>query len=247
METRPGSEAGGPLGAGRTGHDDLERGARWDRITAIAGLLFVLLLIASFFTPETPGRDASAEELAATLADDRSGHQWGLLLDLLSDIAFLVFLAGVWSRLRRAEGLGGMFAGLFAIAGAAFSAALLFSAGVYLTLVQAAETGDQAALPALSQLDYWAGVAGVPSGVAMMIGAAGAILSTRAFPAWLGWFAGLIAVLLVFSLGAVFESDEETILVGIGGFGGFLGFLLWALATSVVLLMRPRHHAQVAA
>jgi hypothetical protein len=32
--------------------------------------------------------------------------------------------------------------------------------------------------------------------------------------------------------------------VGIGGFGGFLLFLIWTLATSVVLLMRSRRHAE---
>ncbi|TFV86682.1 hypothetical protein E4P40_12650 [Blastococcus sp. CT_GayMR20] len=243
METRPGSEAGGPLGAGRTGHGDLERGARWDRITALAGLLFVLLVLASFFTPDTPDFDSSPEELAAALTDERSGHQMSLLLGFLSDIAFVVFLAGLWSRFRRHEGLGDMMAGLFALGGAAFVASIALSSGVYLALVQAAQTADPTTLPTLAVLDYWIFIAGIPAGVAMMIGATGAILGTHAMPAWLGWISGLVGVLWVLSLGAVFETDEETVLVSIGGFGGFLLFMVWVLAASIVLLMRPRRHA----
>ena len=32
-------------------------------------------------------------------------------------------------------------------------------------------------------------------------------------------------------------------LVAIGGFGGFLLLLVWALAASILMLMRPRRHA----
>ncbi|UOY00424.1 hypothetical protein [Blastococcus sp. PRF04-17] len=247
METRPGFETGGPPGTGRTGETSGERRSRWDRITAIAGLLFFLLVVASFFTPDTPEFDIGPDQLASALSEDRTGHQMSLLLGFLSDIAFIVFLAGLWSRFRRHEGEGGMMAGLFAIAGAAFVATILVSGGLYLALVQAAETADPSTLPTLAVLDYWVGLGTVSAGIAMMIGATGAILSTHALPTWLGWLAGAVAVLLVVSLGAVFEGSEEAWFVGIGGFGGFLLFMVWALATSIVLLMRPRHHAAAGA
>jgi hypothetical protein len=248
MEARPGSEAGGPVGAGRPGYvvDD-EHAARWDRIAAAAGLLFIVLIVATFFTPETPEYGSTAEQLAADLTGDRAGHQMSLLLGFLADIAFLVFLAGVWSRFRRHEGTGGMMAGLFAIAGAAFAATILVSEGLYLALVQAAESADASTLPTIATLDYWVGLCVVPVGVAMLIGATGAILGTHALPAWLGYLSGVNAVVLVLGLGAVIESDEETWLVGIGGFGGFLLFLIWVLATSVVLLMRSSHRERAVA
>jgi hypothetical protein len=47
-------------------------------------------------------------------------------------------------------------------------------------------------------------------------------------------------VLLVLSLGAVFETDDESVLAGVGGFGGFLLFIIWALAASVLLLLLLR-------
>ncbi|MFD2090810.1 DUF4386 family protein [Blastococcus deserti] len=237
----------GPAVAGRGAHGGVDTAMRWDRIAAVAGLLYVALIVATFFTPETPDSGASAQELATSLTENRAGHQLSLLLGFLAGIAFLVFLAGLWSRFRRYEGVGGMMAGLFGLAGAAFAATILVSEGLYLTLVQAAETADASVLPTLATLDYWVGIGTVPAGIAMMIGATGAILSTHALPAWLGYLSGLIAVLLMLTLGAVFETDEETVLVAIGGFGGFLLFMVWALATSVMLLTRSTHREHAVA
>ena len=45
------------------------------------------------------------------------------------------------------------------------------------------------------------------------------------------------AAVLSLSLDAVVESNEETVLVGVGGFGGFL-LLVWTLAASIVLFTR---------
>lgn len=244
MEASAGSGMSGP--AVTAGMRD-EAEARWDRIAGAAGIVFVLLVVASFFTPSTPDYPAGADELATALTDDRTGHQWALLLGFLADIAVLLFLAGMWSRFRRHEGSGGMMSGLFAIGSAVFSATILVSEGIYLTLVQAAETADPSTLPTLQALDYWVGICAVPAGVAMMIGATGAVLSTHAFPAWLGYLSGLTGVLLVLSLAGVFESDEETVLVAIGGFGGFLLFLIWSLAASVLLLVRSSRRAEAVA
>lgn len=245
MEARAGSGMNDPAITGRMRDEAVE--ARWDRITAGAGLLFIVLIVASFFTPSTPDYPSTADELAASLTDDRVGHQWSLLLGFLADIAFLVFLAGVWSRFRRHEGTGGMMSGLFAIAGAAFTATILVGEGLYLALVQAADSADPSTLPTLEALDYWVGLCTVPVGVALMIGATGAILSTHALPAWLGYLSGVNAVVLLLGVGGVFESDEETWLVAIGGFGGFLLFLIWTLATSIVLMMRSRSRAEAMA
>jgi hypothetical protein len=72
----------------------------------------------------------------------------------------------------------------------------------------------------------------------MFLGAAAAILTTRALPAWLGWLAGLTGLLLLISVLAVFSDDDEGPL-GLLGFAGFLLFLVWVLAASIVLLLRP--------
>lgn len=242
MEASTGPGTGGPAVAGRRssdGGDAAQQARRWDQIAAIAGIVFIALILASFFTPETPSADSSTETIAADLAADRSAHKVSLLLGFLGDIAFLVFLAGLWSRLRRYEGNGGMFAGLFAIAGAVFVAMIAVSGGLYLALVQAVDDagGDPAVLRTLVVLDNWVGAATVPAGVAMFLGATMAILTTRALPVWLGWLAGVTTLLLVLALGAVFDDSDESVL-GFAGFGGFLLFLVWVLAVSIVLLMK---------
>ncbi|WP_066286666.1 DUF4386 family protein [Arthrobacter sp. B6] len=219
--------------AGVTGRPDV-----W---AAVAGLVFTALVVASFFTPDTPSTDSPAEDIAAQLAGDRTAHQVSLLLGLFADIAFLVFLAGLWSRLRRWEGPAGMFSALVLTAGAAVAALMLVSGGLYMALLQYASGGqpDPVALRALTVLNDWVGGAIVPASIAMFLGAAVAILTTRALPRWLGWLAAATAVLLLISLVGVFQTDTEGSVVDIAGFAGFLLFVIWVLATSVVLLLRP--------
>ena len=243
MGARTGAGAGGPAVAGRRSYDggDADRARMWDLVAAAAGLVFIALIVASFVTPDTPAADGSADQIAAQLDADRAGHQASLLLGFLGDIAFLVFLAGFWSRLRRFEGAAGMFSGLFAIAGAVFVATIAISAGLYLALVQGAETsGDPAVLPTLSVLNDWVGACTVPAGVAMFIGATGAVLTTRALPAWLGWLGAVTGLFLLVSLAGVLDSDLEGGVVEIFGFGGFLLFLVWTLAASLALLFTTR-------
>lgn len=214
---------------------------RPDRWAAVAGLVFIALVVASIFTPDTPSTNSPAEDIAAQLSGDRSAHQLSLLLGFLADIAFLVFLAGLWGRLRRWEGPAGMFAALVLAAGAAMVAVMLVSGGLHMALVQYASGGqpDPAGLPALTVLNEWVGGAIVPAGVAMFLGAAVAILTTGALPRWLGWLAAATALLLLISLAGIFQTTPDGGMIGIVGFGGFLLFLVWILATSVVLLLRP--------
>jgi hypothetical protein len=206
----------------------------------VAGLVFTALVVASFFMPDIPGSDSPAEDIAAQLAADSPAHRLSLLLGFLADVAFLIFLAGLWSRLRREEGPAGMFAALILAAGAAFVTLMLISGGLHLTLVQYASGGqhDPAVLPALTDLNQWVGAAILPPSAAMLLGATLAILTTRALPRWLGWLAAATAALQLIALAGVFQTTIEGV-VAIAALAGFLLFLVWVLATSVVLLLRP--------
>jgi hypothetical protein len=237
MDARANSEPLGPTpGQVRTGVAT----GRPDRWAAVAGLVFTALVLASFFMPDVPTSDSPAEDIGARLAEDSTAHRLSLLLGLLSDVAFLVFLAGLWSRLRRAEGPAGMFAALVLTAGGAFVALMLISGGLHLALVQYASGGqhDPAVLPALADLNQWVGATILAPSVAMFLGATMAILTTRALPPWLGWLAAATAVLQLIALAGVFQATIEGV-VAIAAFAGFLLFLVWVLATSIVLLLRP--------
>jgi len=250
MEARAGSDMGGQAVGGGMLHraDQHARAREWDRIAAIAGLIFIVLFVANFFTPETPMASDPPDEIAATLISDRTGHQWSLLLGFIADIALIVLLAGLWSRLRRSEGPAGILTGLFALASAAFISLILVSEGLYLTLVQNADQIDPSALSALSALDNTVGAAILPAAAAMFLGVAAAIVSTRTLPAWLGWFAALTAVLLVVSMTGVFADPlEEDGFVGIVGFAAFILMVLWFLAASIVLLMRAGREPETVA
>jgi hypothetical protein len=249
MDTSTGSDVGGPVARGTSTGDD-PQGRMWDQEAGVAGLIFIALVVAGFITPATPASDSSPAELAGTLTGELTGHQWSVFLGFLADVAFFVLLVGLWSRLRRYEGPAGMFGALFVVAGTAFTSLVLVSEGLYLALVEAPAAGaDLTALPALAVLDDWVGVADLPAGVAMFLGAAGAILSTRAMPVWLGWLAGLTALLLLVSVADVFETRaDHTGFLGVLGFASFLLVLVWILAASVVLLLRkgrtPAHLAR---
>jgi hypothetical protein len=221
---------------------DAHRAHSWDLITAVAGLAFFVLVVASFFTPETPVAEDGGQAIAAAIAADRTGHQWSLLLSFLADIAFLVFLAGLWSRLRRAEGRGAMFAGLLAIGGAVFAATIMVSEGLYLAMVTgtAEIAEDPAVFTTLAVLNDWVGFAGIPAGAALFLGAAAAIVATHTLPRWLGWAAGLIAVLLIVSLGGVFQEDIDDAGLAWAGFAAFILMMLWTLTVSIVLLLHAR-------
>ncbi|MGY1601852.1 DUF4386 family protein [Geodermatophilus sp. SYSU D00815] len=225
----------------RTGGVEHASARRWDLIAGVAGLVFLVLVIASFFTPSTPTADEGADAIVRAVQEDRTGHQWSLLLGFLSDVAFLFFLAGVWGRLRRAEGLGGLFAGLFAIAAAAFVAVIAVSEGLYLALVQSSVDAEDepSIVRTLVVLDNWVGGAALPAGVAMLLAVAAGVQSTLAFPRWLGWLAALAAVCLLVGFAAVFDDGVETGALGVVGFVGFLLVLVWTVAASVLLVLRP--------
>lgn len=197
-----------------------------------------MLFIVTFFTPETPSPDTPAEAFAAAVVADADGHVFSLFLHFVSDVLFLVFLAGVWSRFRRWEGSGGLFSGLFALAAAVFYSTILVSEGLYLALVKAAQTAEPSALLPLALLDDWVGTAGIPALVAMFVGATGVILSTRALPVWLGWLGAVTAVLLLVALAGVFTDDVDAGVPGSAGAIGFLLYLVWVLAASIVLVLR---------
>jgi len=236
-----GSDVGGPSVTGRSpvGVDVAARERRTDLVAALAGLAMIALIVVSFFTPSTPMPDQSPEDIATQLTGDRSGHQLSLLLSSLGDIAFFVFLAGLWSRLRRHEGGGGMLAGLFAIAGAAFMATILVTSGLYLALVQSAGTlADPGAVQTLAVLDWWVGQALLPAGVALFGAAAAAIILLRALPVWLGWLAAVTALCLLVSLGTVYETTGDEGPLSYFAFAAFVLMLVWILATSLVLFVR---------
>jgi Domain of unknown function (DUF4386) len=214
-------------------------GVRWERIGAISGILFVLTIVATFFTASTPDVDDPASEIRETLVDDRTGLIAGVYLGGLGAFFFLAFLAALVALLRRAEGEAGPSV-LALLGGVATTVMILATTGIVLALVGAAdeETSDEA-IQALLELDS---ALFIPTGfffAAFHVGAGLSILRTGVLPRWLGWASLVIAIVFLVSLFGMFSLDDEGGPLGIVYFLDLLASLLWALATSILMLRRP--------
>lgn len=178
----------------------------WQRLGAACGILYVVLL----FGPSSTGIDSPVV----------------LVLELISLLLFIPFLAYLWSVLRRSEGEGGWLSATVFGAGLVSITIKLGSIGPGLAAQQAGLNPQlHEALDKMNSVAYIATM--LPLGV-LMAAAAIVILRTRALPRWLGWMAALTAPALL--VNGMFLDAE---------FGpAFLLFLLWTAITSVVLVLR---------
>jgi hypothetical protein len=219
--------------------------ARFERIGAACGVVFFILVVASFFTPDTPDADDPTPEIVSSIADDRSAHLFSAYVTFLASLFFLGFVAALWSRLRAAEPERGPSV-LVLLGGLGSTLMILVANGVFLALIEAAdEAREPEAVRALFELDeiMFIGI-GITS-AAFYAGAALSASQTGSLPAWLSYVATALAVLFPVALLAVFsESDDGGVLGGIFFIGILVNFL-WILATSILMLREPRPRAPV--
>jgi hypothetical protein len=195
-------------------------------------VVFVLGAVVGFgvLVGSVPGPGAEADEIRDFL--DRSDTRvWaGGYIGLLAQVVFLVFAAGLWGILRRAEGGTGWI-----------STAGLVSAGAFLAIIVAGDLVPGAAVfyagrdvdPATASLlldaKKLAEILSVPFIGLFLASAAIVVLRAAALPRWAGWSAALIAALSVVTVPLGYEPSQTS---------SFLA-LLWILAVSVRLLARP--------
>jgi hypothetical protein len=216
------------------------QGSQWERVGALCGLAFVALLVATFFTPSTPGLEEPIAEAIASIRDDRDGLLLNFYLGGLASVAFVGFVGGLWSRSRRGPG-GGALSGVLLVAGGIFVALILVSNALFFSLTEAVrEDAGEDAVQALMVLDNTLFVGAGFALVALfaVLGLMGIL--GEGLPPWLGWFAAVIALLVAVGLLGVFSEDDEGGPLGILVFLGFLLAVVWTLATSIVMLMRPQ-------
>jgi hypothetical protein len=219
---------------------------RWERWAGCAGLVVFGAILATFFLPSTPEIGVPDAELASALESDFRGFAANVYLLGIAAAAFLVFAAGLASRLRSSEGEQAGLSVLVVAGGVVFSILMLVASGVTFALATAGrEQRDPAALRALFELDE---VVFLPAafGLAVFLLAAGAgIVAGRSLPAWLGWSAvALGAGYLVGALGLL-STDDDGGPLGIVYFLDLLLTMLWIVGASVALL-RPHPRASVA-
>jgi hypothetical protein len=200
-------------------------GFRWERWSALAGVLFVALfaiaLALSGNTGDNPG------EVTKWYADD--GNQtkqfvaWFLYIG--SAIAFLSFLGTLRDMLVRAEGGPGTLSALVFGPGVAFTA--LYVAGVSLFAAPAALANDSDfkldpnTAEVFSNAGYLTLVSGVMVASIVVLATSTAALRTGVLPAWLGWIGLVVAIIMLF---AVF-------------FVPILVFMAWVLVVSLIMIV----------
>jgi hypothetical protein len=214
--------------------------ARFERIGAVCGVVFFIVVVASFFTPDTPDADDPTPEIVTSIADDRAAHLVSAYLTFLASLFFLGFVAALWSRLRAAEPERGPSV-LVLLGGLGSTLMILVANGVFLALIEAAdEAREPEAVRALFELDeiMFVGI-GITS-AAFYAGAALSATQTGSLPAWLSYVAAALAVLFPLALLAVFSESDDGGVLGAVFFIGILVNFLWILATSIVMLREPR-------
>jgi hypothetical protein len=208
----------------------------WQRIGAVAGILFFVAVVASFFTPETPDADDPTAKIASSIADDRSAHLLSVYLQGIASFLFIVFVGALWSRLRRAEAEPGPSV-LVALGGLGSAIVILVSSGIFLALIDAAHEGrEPAAVRALFELDEVVFIVIGWTSAAFYAGAALSSLATGSLPRWLGWLAALLAAVFVVAFLGVFSENDEGGVLGRLFFVAILVNFIWILAASIILL-----------
>jgi hypothetical protein len=200
-------------------------GFRWERWSALAGVLFVALFAVALALSANSNDDPT--ELADWLADSGNRNQqfvaWFLFI--ASALAFLSFLGTLRDMLVRAEGGPGTLSSLVFGPGLVFIALYVTGTSMFAAPAALADESkfklDPNTAEMFSDAGYLLLVAGVMVASILVLSASTAALRTGVLPAWLGWAGLIVAVAMLF---AVF-------------FVPILAFVGWVLVVSLVMLV----------
>jgi hypothetical protein len=212
---------------------------KWEQYGALAGLVFVILVVVgAFIAGAPPSPDDSIRKVAEYYQDHTGAIKAGAFLTGLASVAFLWFLGSLWSSLRRSEdtrrlatiATGGGIVGLI-LAVTAF--ALNATVAIAIDSAGATQGVNPKFIYLLSVV-----IGGMGNfGIAVLVAATGvAILRTRVFPAWLAGPSMLIA--LGWIVGGLVVATDSTVIFTIG-FVVFLLWLVWILLISF-FMFRPQ-------
>lgn len=212
----------------------------WERWAGLSGLAFVVVVIASFFTPSVPDPDTPTIRVVAEIVDDADGLLLGVYLGWLASALFLAFIAGLWGRLRAFErGPGPSI--MVALGGVGSATVILIANGILLALVDAAEEGrEPAAIRTLFELDQSVYLALAFTSAVFYAGVALSALLTRSLHEWLCWVALVLATVFPLSaLGIFSHGDDEGGALGVVFSFAVIVNFLWILVVSALLVRQP--------
>lgn len=213
--------------------------ASWERIGAYTGIVFVAILVATFFTvPQLPFVSDSTGEIVSYFSDNQDGVLLTAFLGGAAAVAFLWFAGTLLSHFRTAEGGTGRVS-VIAFSGA-IAAAPLFTAASAMqgALALSIEESPPVLVRSMFSVGYMLSAFAEMIFLVWIVAVVLVIFRTGALPAWLGWLGALNALLGVYGTFDIFSEGVRDSLEGPFGLVSFLVFLVWILLVAVMLTMR---------
>jgi hypothetical protein len=220
-------------------------GRNTERSLALAGVVFVVLMLISAFLPGSPPKpDDSAAKIVKFVVDKNDELRWAAFVGLLAGIVLLGWLGAVWRTMRRAEGGTPMLA-VGAALGGGLAAALFTIGGVVMSAV--AIVGPDKLGPQTTRFFYVlfnALGSGGAIALALFVGAfASVILETGVLPKVMGWLGVLVAIALLVAGGGVASTRDVFFVFG---FIGFAGAAIWVFVISILMFRADARPGAVA-
>jgi len=217
--------------------------AQHERLGAVAGIVFVVLLVlAGLFLGSQPGFDEPARKVARFLGENRGEIQLGAALTGVAAIAFFVFLATLVRLIREAEGDTRSRLATVVLAGGILMIAFMLIGWALLWTASVPRTN---AAPKV--LDLWVNSSNVAFTTAIAVGFTTIVAATslaghltRALPPLLVQFGGLVTIVSFVAGFAAYFKETGAFSAADGAIPmiAFAGFLIWALVLSGELLRR---------
>jgi hypothetical protein len=202
------------------------------RLGAASGVLYVVLaIIGSSGNDTDPGFNATPQVITAWAKSVQLTPSFWIspYIELLGLLFFLVFVAYLYSVLSRAEGaFGWLSATVFASGIATVVLKLTAFPIAAAAFARAADGFNPQVLAILWDMDNISLLPTLATQAFLLGAAAIVILRAKALPAWLGWSAALIAVILLGTVPVAFFNAIPVQLIP----------LLWVLVASIVLILR---------
>ncbi len=210
----------------------------WQRLLALSGVAFALLLVFGWFLSGGDAPDYTATDQAWTdWADaNRLSSGIGAFLVLLAGFSFLHFAGTIRSVLGRA---GANAPGSAQLARVAFGGAVVGAAGIAtaIVMVGAATSEGANADPVVSRAVITASAGPylvAAMGFAALLGSAGlATLRSAVLPRWTGIVALIGAVAFLVTFLTLIAGTGKDSVFGYAYLPGVLALVIWSIATSI--------------
>jgi hypothetical protein len=168
------------------------------RLAPLSGIVFVAALIIGFFVLSNGGTQVT--DSAQTITSYYTNHHQKaeLVVGVIAvGLVFLaIFVAFLHGHLRAAETSGSLWSTVMLIGGIAGIATFFVAGGVHVAIADGGTHGfGPDAMVALNGLDNDILISFVFALGLMLLGVAGATITTGALPKWLGWAALVLGIL----------------------------------------------------